>query len=146
MALLRKQVGRQYVLAAEVTVNLGTDSAVNANGTVVPFNAAGSNVFDLIPMPPNATIIGGEVSVDVPSNDAGTATVTVGDSGAAARYLAATSTKTVARVPLVPTGYRGVGEDLLIAIADATGGGTQGVITVRVQYTVAGRANEAQTG
>ena len=144
MAKLRKNRTLQYPLVAEFTFNV-TDSLVAADGVERVFNAAGAaQIFDVIGLPPLATVIGGDVVVETASNDAGTATVAVGDSAVANRYLSATSIKTAGRTALVPTGFRGNGEDIRITLANATGGATAGTVTVRVLYTIQNRSNEVQ--
>lgn len=144
MAKLRKNRTLQYPLVAEFTFNV-TDSLVATDGVERVFNAAGAaQIFDVIGLPPLATVISGEVVVETASNDAGTATVKVGDSGNDARYLAATSIKAAGRTALAPTGFRGNGEDIRITLANATGGATAGTVTVRVLYTIQNRSNEVQ--
>lgn len=144
MAKLRKNRTLQYPLVAEFTFNV-TDSLVATDGVERVFNAAGAaQIFDVIGLPPLATVIGGDVVVETASNDAGTATVAVGDSVNATRYLSATSIKTAGRTALVPTGFRGNGEDIRITLANATGGATAGTVTVRVLYTIQNRSNEVQ--
>lgn len=144
MAKLRKNRTLQYPLVAEFTFNV-TDSLVATDGVERVFNAAGAaQIFDVIGLPPLATVIGGEVVVETASNDTGTATVKVGDSASDARYLSATSIKTAARTALVPTGFRGAGEDIRITLANADGGATAGTVTVRVLYTIQNRSQEVQ--
>lgn len=144
MAKLRKNRTLQYPLVAEFTFNV-TDSLVATDGVERVFNAAGAaQIFDVIGLPPLATVIGGDVVVETASNDAGTATVAVGDSVNATRYLSATSIKTAGRTALVPTGFRGNGEDIRLTLANATGGATAGTVTVRVLYTIQNRSNEVQ--
>lgn len=144
MTTLLKNRGRQYALHAEFQFTMA-DAMVNTSGALTNFNAVGAGpVYDVIPLPPNAVVVGGDVGVEVASNDATTATIAVGDSASAARYLAATSIKAAARTPLVPTGYRGVGEDIRITLANGTGGATAGTVSVRVQYVITGRAQEVQ--
>lgn len=145
MAKLLKNRGLQYPLVAEFTFNV-TDTMTATDGVERAFGVAGAAaIFDVLNLPPNAVLIGGELVVETASNDSGTSTVSVGDSGSAARYLAATSIKTAGRTALVPTGYRGNGEDLRLTFANAGGGATAGTVTVRAMYTVAGRTNEVQT-
>lgn len=144
MAKLRKNRTLQYPLVAEFTFKV-TDTMVATDGVERVINAAGAaQIFDVVGLPPLATVIGGEVVVETASDDATTATVAVGDSAVATRYLAATSIKTAARTPLVPTGYRGNGEDIRITLANGTGGATAGTVTVRVLYTIQNRSNEVQ--
>ncbi len=141
--LIRKTRTAQWPLVAEFNFNV-TDSAVNTSGAPVSLGANAGTVFDVMGLPPGATVIGGDVSVEVASNDSGAATISVGDSVSATRYLAATSTKTVARTPLLTPGYKGNGEDIRLTLSNAGGAATAGRVAVRVMYTVANRANEVQ--
>lgn len=143
MALLKKTRGSQYPLHAEVVLNIAADTVTATDGTVKALKAQ-AVVAELIPLPPNATIVGGEIVVETASNDTGTSTMSVGDSASAARYLGATSLKAAARTALVPTGYRGVGEDIRLTLANANGDATAGKVTVRVAYVIAGRMQEVQ--
>jgi len=142
MAKLLKNRGLQYALSAEFTLNV-TDTMVMTDGVEKLFSVA-APVADIIGLPPNAVVVGGDVTVETVSNDTGTATIAVGDSASASRYLAATSIKTAGRTALVPTGYRGSGEDIRITLANQNGNATAGTVTVRVQYVVTGRTNEVQ--
>lgn len=143
MTTLKKTRTAQYPLVAEFTFNI-TDLMANTAGAVISFAAAAAAAFDVIPLPPNAVLVGGDVAVETASNDSSTATIAVGDSGSASRYLGATNIKAAARTPLVPTGYRGNGEDLRITLANAGGDATAGTISVRAEYIITGRANEVQ--
>jgi len=144
MALVKKNRVLQWPLVAEFTFNLA-DTMVATDGVTRVFSAAGAaNIFDVIGLPPNAVVTGGDVTVETVSNDSGTATVKIGDSANDARYLTATSTKSAARTALTLTGFRGVGEDIRLTFANANGDATTGKVTVRVQYVVSGRANETQ--
>lgn len=142
MSTLLKNRGLQYSLHGEFTFTMA-DAMLNTAGVLTNFKAT-AGVFDVIPLPPRAVVIGGDITVEVVSNDTGTATLAVGDSASAARYLAATSIKTAARTVLVPTGFRGAGEDLRITLANNTGDATTGTVSVRVAYMVTGRTNEVQ--
>lgn len=143
MALLKKNRAAQWPLYQEFTFTMA-DTMVDTAGATNALNVVGSKTYDVAGLPPGAVVIGGELVVGVVSNDATTATVAVGDSTSATRYLGATTIKTAARTPLVPTGYNSLGEDLRITIANGTGGATTGTVTVRVGYVIAGRCNEVQ--
>lgn len=147
MATLRATRGAQYPLMAEFTFDMAAaDAMANTSGAVTAFSAGAGTVYDAIKLPNGATLVGGEVAVETASNDGGvTATIAVGDSGSATRYLAATTIKTAGRTPLVPTGYRGTGEDLRITLANASGNATTGKVTIRALFTIQGRSNEAVT-
>ena len=112
MALIRKNRGLQYPLMAEFTFDV-TDTMVATDGVTRTIGAAGAaNIFDVVPLPPSAVVVGGELVVEVVSNDSGIATVSVGDSVSATRYAGATNLKAAARTALALTGYRGAGEDI----------------------------------
>lgn len=144
MAKLNKNRGLQYALHAEFTFNL-TDTFTMTDGTVRAFGAAGAaTIADVVALPPNAVVIGGDLTVETVSNDSSTSTVSVGDSGSATRYLGATNLKSAARTALVPTGFRGAGEDIRLTFANAGGDATAGTVTLRVTYIVSGRVNETQ--
>ena len=144
MAKLIKNRGLQYPLTAEFTFSMA-DTFAMTDGVTRAFGAAGAaTIADVIALPPNAVVIGGDVTVEVVSNDSSTATVSVGDSGSATRYLGATSIKSAARTALTLTGYRGTGEDVRLTFANAGGDATAGTVSVRVQYIVTGRTNETQ--
>jgi hypothetical protein len=143
MAALNATRSGQYVLESEFTFDIAAgDTLTNTAGNVIAFNGNSATVFDAIKLPLNATVVGGDVTVEVASNDASTATIAVGDSASATRYLGATNMKAAARTALVPTGYRGQAEDIRLTLANAGGAATTGKVTVRVLWIMANRANE----
>lgn len=140
MSTLKAARSAQYPQYAAFTFTMA-DAMLDVNGALVGFkNAAG--VFEPIPLPIGALVVDGDVTVNVASDDTGTSTIAVGDSASAARYLAASSLKALARFPLVPTGYKGLGENLRITLANQNGNATVGTITVRVGYLIDGRVHE----
>lgn len=143
MAKLKASRNVQFPLHQEFTFNIA-DTMKDSTGVEFAFSVVGSKAYDVINLPSGAVVTGGELVVETVSNDATTATVSVGDSASAARYLGATNIKAAARTALVPTGYRGLGENLRITVANGTGGATTGKVTVRVQYVIPGRAHEVQ--
>lgn len=143
MAVLKATRTAQYPLNAEFTFNL-TDTMLDIAGVSKAFTAA-APVMDVIKLPPNAVVIGGDVTVETISNDSSTATIAVGDSSSAARYLAATTIKTAARTALTLTGFRGTGQDIRITLANAGADATAGKVTVRVTYIIQSRSNEVQS-
>lgn len=133
----------QWPLVADFTFKFD-DTIATLNGAVVDFgktNVAASS-FVAIPLPPGATVISGELVTET-AFDAATFNVTVGDTAVPARYLATTDKKAVGRTPLVPTGYTGIGENIVLGFqaADVC---TTGKMTLRVQYVIAGRMSETQ--
>lgn len=135
----------QWPLVAEFKLNFD-DTMVNTAGNTVDFgktNLGGAaGAFDIIPLPPGAVVIGGEVVTETAFDTAGL-DVTIGDSSSADRYLASADLKSAGRTALVPTGYRGTGQNIRLTFSsdDVC---TAGVLTVRVSYIVAGRSNEVQ--
>lgn len=143
MSTLKASRNAQWKLSADFTFTMA-DAMKDVNGATTNFKAT-AGVFDVINLPPNALITGGDLIVETVSNDSGTATIKVGDSVNDARYLGATSIKSAARTALVPTGYRGNGENLRITLANQNGDATAGKVRVRVDYVIDGRSNEVVT-
>jgi hypothetical protein len=148
MALLKKSRGAQYPLVAEFQFNFN-DTMVDVNGVTRDFGsftggsaAATAYTFELVPLPPGATITGGSWATET-AFDSATYTVSVGDSASATRYLGATDVKAVGNTNLVPTGLRTDGGNVrvTVTIADVC---TTGRATLRVQYVVGSRINENQ--
>lgn len=144
MAALKETRSAQFVMNAAFTYDISTaDTLANTAGVVTAIGfVVGAQAFDVIKLPLGARVIGGSLIVTTVSNDAGTTTLSVGDSGSATRYLGATTVKSAARTALVPTGYLGTGEDIRITLANGSGGATTGKITVEVNFVIDGRANE----
>lgn len=142
-ATLKFTTGAQYVQEANfIWDNSVPDSMIDTSGNVTQFNAT-TGVFDAIPLPYGSEVVGGMVETQVVSNDAGTATVSVGDSALTTRYITTTDVKTaLASAALVPTGRSSLGEPIRITVANNTGGATTGKIKVRVLYVVTNRVSE----
>jgi len=142
MAVLKSTRTAQWVLNAEFSWNFD-DTMIDAVTLVSGnFASAAAHTIDVIGLPPNAVIIGGQLVVTTAFNGT-TYPVVIGDSTTANRYLATADRKAAALVPLVPTGYVGLGENLRLTITP-TGSTTGGAATVRIQYIVVGRSNEVQ--
>lgn len=144
MATLKKAVSAQYPLRANFEFNIAAGDVMVpvAGGAAVAFTGS-APAFDIVPLPFGAQVIGGELVVKTISNDAGTHTLSVGDSASATRYLGATTIKTAARTALVPTGYVSLGEALRITLAAGSANATAGKVQVMVEFVLADtRANE----
>jgi hypothetical protein len=141
MPLLRASRTAQNVLSAQFSWAIG-DTMVNAAGASDEFAAAAAHAFDVINLPPNAVIVGGELEVTTAFNGT-TYAVIVGDANSTNRYLATADRKAAGRTALVPTGYVGLGEAIRLTVTP-TGTTTAGAGTLRIQYIVQGRANEVQ--
>lgn len=142
MSLLKSTRSAQYPLDAEFTFTFG-DSMVDINGVTRNFaDIQAASIFELIPLPPNAVVVGGDIVVDIPFVGGTATTLQVGDSGAAGRYSAAVDLKTAGRTALTPTGFLGNGENIRGSFADTVAASTAGQVTVRVLYKVKGRSQE----
>lgn len=149
MAKLTAARAAQYVMEAEFVFNFD-DTIVPVSGgtpiagtTEVDFGKTNiaATVVEVLNLPMGAVVVGGSLTTDT-AFDTASYSVSVGDSGNAARYLAAADRKAAAQVALVPTGYRGDGENLRLTITNADVC-TAGKATLRVLYVVTGRSNES---
>lgn len=150
MATIKKTPGAQTVLAADFQFGYTTggsdgvasDGILATNGAVVLVSAAANTVYDVINIPAGAQVVGGDVNVIAAVTTTATATLAVGDSASASRYLGATSIKAAARTALVPTGYISLGEPLRLTIANADATGAVGKVKVTILFTLTGRVTE----
>lgn len=134
----------QYPLVAEFTFNFD-DTMVDKDGATKDFKTTGTSIVaDVIPLPPNAIVIGGDVTTETAITGSTAYNVSVGDSGSATRYLGATDKVAAGRTALVPTGFVGAGENIRLTVAPTVADATAGKVTVRVEYIVRNRANETQ--
>lgn len=129
---VQKKSGRQQVISAIVDF---TYADVAVDGTL----------HDLIDIPVNAVVVGGDLVVDTAWNNLTTATLTVGDATTNNRYLTATSLKTPGRTALVPTGFKHTSSEPSIRGAGVMSGtaATAGAARLRVDYVVMGRSQFA---
>lgn len=142
--LLKSIRTAQYPLVAEFVFNYN-DTMVDVVGVPQDYGASAirtNAVFETIPLPGNAIVVGGDITVDVPYVGPTTATIGVGDMNALNRYATAVDMKTAARTALTLTGYRGSGENLRFTINTTVAVATAGKVSVRAAYIVTGRANE----
>ena len=143
MSVLKITRGAQWPLVAEFTFNFD-DTMADINGASKDFgltNIAATS-FDIINLPYNAVVIGGDVVTETVLDTASYA-VTVGDATTANRYLGSTDIKSAGRTALVPTGYVSDGGSVRLTITNADVC-TTGKVTVRVLYTIRNRTNEVQ--
>ncbi len=146
MSVLKATRGAQYPLVAEFTFNFD-DTMVNTAGNTVDFGASNlggaAGSFDIINLPPNAIVVGGDISTDIAFDTAGF-DVIVGDSVDPDRYHATADLKALGRVPLLNTGYLSVGNKVRLNFTsdDVC---TTGRMTIRVMYITRNRVNEVQT-
>jgi len=143
MAKLISTRNAQWPLMAEFTFKFD-DTMVNTAGAEVDFGKANlggtAGKFDIINLPENAVVVGGEVVTETAFDTAGF-DVTIGDSGNDARYLASADLKGASRTALTPTGaYNATSAIRMTFSSDDVC--TAGKMTVRVLYVIPGRANE----
>lgn len=151
----------QYPLVAEFSMNWN-DWAIDSVSTVKktlcsttatstdptePGLTAGTNlVFDAIPMPLGAVIIGGTVQVETAFNGTGTNTMSVGVSGADTAFVTTANMEAAGITAFTLTGILpmrcNAGENIRLTFANGGADATAGKVRVRVQYTIDGRANE----
>lgn len=133
---LKSQQGRQWPMV----VKQGFTFADFDNGAITA-----TTVFEMLNLPADAIVTGGLLVVETPFNSSGAATISIGDGGAAARYLGDTDLKAAAATPLVPTGYKYTANDTVDGdVAIATGVATAGAGYLVVEYIVDGRAHVSE--
>lgn len=141
MAVLKATRGSQPVQTSEFTWNFD-DTMLNTSAVSDGFATVASHVFDVINLPPNAIVVGGDVTTETAITGSTAYNVSVGDSGSATRYLGATDKVTAARTALVPTGFVGDGENIRLTVAPTVATATAGKVTLRVQYVVRNKVTE----
>lgn len=143
MAAKKPSRTAQWPLVAEFTFAIG-DTMTNTAGSADAFATVAAHVFDIIPLPTGATVISGSVTTDTAFTGSTAYNVKVGDAVTDNRYLGTTDKTAAGTTALVPTGYVGLGDNLRLTVTPTVATATAGQITVRVEYVVAGRANENQ--
>lgn len=108
---------------------------------------AATVVFDAIPMPPGAVLVGGEVIVETAYAGSTAATLTLGFSGGDVNKLTNDTTidlKTAGRTALTLDNGLGAntGADIRATVAYTVANATAGKVRIRVEFVIDGRANE----
>ena len=163
MASLKSTRGAQWPLQAEFTFDVSTvtnDSMPTTVGNTLAgatpaYNATvqsiggvyagAAQIYEMLNLPPNATIVGGEVVVETAVVGPTASTLSLGDLGLGTRYASGINLLAAGRTPLTLTGYRGVGENIRGSVTNTVAPATAGKVTVRVLYTTQGRMNEVQS-
>ncbi len=126
------------------TVALSTDP--NEPGLTGP--VANTIVFDCIPLPPGAVIVGGEVIVETAYAGSTAATVSLGIAGSTTALANAVNLMSAARTALTLSNTTQLlsnsGQNLRATIAYTVANATAGKARLRVLYTIDGRAGEVQ--
>lgn len=141
MAALNATRGAQWPLVGEFTFSIG-DTMKNTSGAADAFATVAAHVFDVINLPQNAVVIGGDIVTETAFTGSTAYNVTVGDSANATRYLSTTDKTTAARTALTLTGYVGQGENIRLTVTPTVATATAGKITLRVLYTIRDKMNE----
>ena len=143
MTVLKAARTAQKVMSSEFTFNFD-DTMLDTAGVSKDFKTVGTSIVaDVINLPPNAIVTGGEVVTEVAIAGSTAYNVSVGDSGSATRYLGATDKMLAARTALVPTGFVNTdGLNLRLTVAPTVAAATAGTVTVRVLYVLRGKADD----
>jgi len=155
----------QYPLIAEFAASFNEYVADSVSGVKATFGATVANsvtpsepgltgpvantvVFDCIPLPPGAVIVGGEVIVDTAFVGATAATLSLGIAGAttalasAVDLTAAAGTRTA--LTLTTPLAENAGQNVRLTMAYTVANATAGKFRARLMYTIDGRASEVQ--
>lgn len=128
---ISKDTGRQWPLCAVV------DIAYSDTPTTATF-------YEAADLPGNARVIGGALVVKT-AWDSTTNTFSVGDSGAAARYLSATDLKTAGTTAFdFSTDDGSAPLDVGVTYAETGTAATAGAAQLIIEYVIDGKANEVQ--
>lgn len=148
MAAIKSVRAAQYPLFMEFVFNYNDTSIDSVSGASKSWGSTfGDNiVFDAMPMPPGATIIGGELIVETAFVGPTACTLAVGIAGNTAALLAATSLLAAGRTALLLTSplLCNSGQNIRLTQNVTVANASAGKARVRVQYTIDGRAQEVQ--
>lgn len=146
MALKQASRTAQKVMSADFTFNYN-DTMVDVNGVTQTFGSdyTDAGTFEAINLPPGAVIVGGELIVETQGVGPTAYTVSVGNSGSATAYLAATSLLAAAGTRTALTGLglgSNDGKNVRLTIASTVANASAGKFRVRVEYVIDGRSEE----
>lgn len=146
MALKKATRSAQKVMSAEFVVNFD-DTMVDVNGATKTFGSVytDAGTFEVINLPQGAVIIGGDLIVETQGAGPTVYTMSVGNSGSATAYLAATSLLSSSGTRTALTGLglgSNDGKNVRVTIASTVANATAGKFRVRVEYVIDGRAEE----
>lgn len=142
MTALVKCVEAQSVKSAEFEFSIG-DTMTNASGSADAFATAAAHAFDIIGLPRDSVVVGGEVVTETAFGGSTAYNVIVGDSGTTNRYLTTTDKVSAGRTALVPTGYvNTTGLAVRLTVTPTVATATSGKLRVRVEYIVQGKSDE----
>lgn len=141
MSVLKATRTTQWPVTAEFTWSWD-DTMLNTSGASTDFKTAAAHVVDCIPLPVNAIVVGGELSIETTFATVTTYAIIVGDATSTNRYLATADRKAAGRTALVPTDFVSNGENIRLTITPTGADATAGKGALRVSYIIRGRATE----
>lgn len=144
MALKNATRGAQKVMSTEFVVSFN-DTMKDVNGVTKTFGSvfADAGLFEVINLPNGAIIIGGDLVVETAGVGPTAYTVSVGHSGSATAFLAATSVLALGRTAVTGLGMAAYdGKNVRIQIASTGANATAGKFRVRLEYVIDGRLEE----
>lgn len=144
MAKLIATRSAQDVMSAEFIFNFDDTAVDTVAGTSKTFGAVFGDaiVFEAIPLPVNAVVVGGELIVETAGVGPTAYTIAVGDSTSATKYLAATSVLATGRTALTGLGLAIAGDNMRLTVASTVANATAGKFRLRMEYVTSGRAME----
>jgi hypothetical protein len=109
----------------------------------VAFKTIGTPAFDIIDLPVNSVVVGGEIVVETAFATSTLASMSLGDSSSTTRYSTTLDLKTAARTAIGITGFRNSSGLAIRGTFNVTAAdSTAGKVTVRVLYVIKDRADE----
>lgn len=128
-----------------ITLVRGRQDAMWAEVSFTFANLTEATLETAVVLPGGSTVVGGELVVTTAWDSATSATGTIGDAASNTRYGNAINMKTLGRTALTLTGFKNLVRTLVGVKVTNVGTPTVGAATLRVQYTVEGRAVELVT-
>lgn len=123
-----------------------TVAVADPNSTVTGLAGPVANtvVFDAVPLPVGAVIVGGEIVVETAYTGSTAATLSLGIAGSTTALANAVDLKTAARTALTLTAplVANSGQNLRLTLAYTVANATAGRVRIRVAYTIDGKMHE----
>lgn len=144
MATLKKSRGSQAIQSVEF-VWFVTDDMLNPSGVSKTFGSGevAALAFDVIGLPMNAVVVGGDVTTETAVTGSTAYNVIVGDSGTTNRYLGTTDKTAAGRTALVPTGFVNASAlPVRVTVTPTVAVSTAGKLRLRVDFIIRDRAAE----
>ncbi len=139
MAEILKTRTAQWPLVAEFSFTVGD----TLRGTAGAFGANGAVAYEIINLPAGAYVNAVDFITTTAFDSAGAVTASLGVTGALTKYANAADVKAVGKDSATIDGTNMVsdGKNVILTLTN-TGASTAGAATVRLTFTIPGRANE----